>query len=170
MPCTPRGGMHRQRQAKKPYEFGVKVSVAVTHKQGLMVGARILHGQPMRRPTLNEQLEQATIQDRDTGAKRKQVVVDLGSAGAWMRTTLFIQIIQRPGLKPTPMQPRTVRLTFTGFHMRRKSDSVGDPMFDQSRIELNGLEPRKLCESLRRLICVLEIVLENPSFLGFHGK
>ena len=26
-------------KARKPYEFGVKVSVAVTHKQGLMVGA-----------------------------------------------------------------------------------------------------------------------------------
>ena len=27
-------------KARKPYEFGVKVSLAVTHKQGLMVGAR----------------------------------------------------------------------------------------------------------------------------------
>ena len=27
-------------KARKPHEFGVKVSVAVTHKQGLMVGAR----------------------------------------------------------------------------------------------------------------------------------
>ena len=27
-------------KARKPYDFGVKVSLAVTHKSGLMVGAR----------------------------------------------------------------------------------------------------------------------------------
>ncbi len=34
-------------KARKPYEFGVKVSVAITHKQGLMVGARSFTGTPM---------------------------------------------------------------------------------------------------------------------------
>jgi transposase, IS5 family len=33
-------------KARKPYEFGVKVSVAVTHKQGLVVGARSFPGNP----------------------------------------------------------------------------------------------------------------------------
>lgn len=33
-------------KAKKPYEFGVKVSMAVTHRQGLMVGARSFTGNP----------------------------------------------------------------------------------------------------------------------------
>ena len=28
-------------KARNPYEFGVKVSLAVTHKQGLMVGAQL---------------------------------------------------------------------------------------------------------------------------------
>ena len=65
-------------KARKPYEFGVKVSVAVTHKQGLMVGARSFTGNPYDGHTLNEQLEQATILTEDTGAKPKQVVVDLG--------------------------------------------------------------------------------------------
>ena len=37
-------------KARNPYEFGVKVSLAVTHKQGLMVGARSLPRQPVRRP------------------------------------------------------------------------------------------------------------------------
>ena len=32
--CTSKG------KARNPYEFGVKVSLVVTHKQGLMVGAR----------------------------------------------------------------------------------------------------------------------------------
>jgi IS5 family transposase len=68
-------------KARKPYEFGVKVSVAVTHKQGLMVGARSFTGNPYDGHTLNEQLEQATILTEDTGATPKQVVVDLGFRG-----------------------------------------------------------------------------------------
>jgi IS5 family transposase len=39
-------------KARKPYEFGVKVSLAVTHKQGLMVGARTLPGNPFDAHTL----------------------------------------------------------------------------------------------------------------------
>ena len=39
-------------KARKPYEFGVKVSIAVTHKQGLMVGARSFAGNPYDGHTL----------------------------------------------------------------------------------------------------------------------
>jgi IS5 family transposase len=45
-------------KARKPYEFGVKVCVAVTHKQGLVVGARSFAGNPYDGHTLTEQLEQ----------------------------------------------------------------------------------------------------------------
>lgn len=34
-------------KACKPYEFGVKVSVVVTHKHGLMVGASSFTGNPL---------------------------------------------------------------------------------------------------------------------------
>lgn len=68
-------------KARKPYEFGVKVSVAVTHRQGLMVGARSFSGNPYDGHTLNEQLEQVTILTEDTGAKPRQVIVDLGFRG-----------------------------------------------------------------------------------------
>ena len=37
-------------KARKPYEFGVKSAVVVSHKQGLMLGARTLPRQPVRRP------------------------------------------------------------------------------------------------------------------------
>ncbi len=53
-------------KARKPYEFGVKVSVAVTHKQGLMVGARSFTGNPYDGHTLAEQLEQTTILTEDS--------------------------------------------------------------------------------------------------------
>jgi IS5 family transposase len=45
-------------KARKPYEFGVKVSLAVTHKLGLMVGARSFPGNPYDGHTLAERLEQ----------------------------------------------------------------------------------------------------------------
>ncbi|PNR46083.1 transposase, partial [Xanthomonas oryzae pv. oryzae] len=53
-------------KARKPYEFGVKVSVAITHKQGLMVGARSFTGTLYDDHTLHEQLEQARILSEDT--------------------------------------------------------------------------------------------------------
>jgi len=47
-------------KARNPYEFGVKVSLAVTHKQGLMVGARSFTGNPFDGHTLAAQLEQTS--------------------------------------------------------------------------------------------------------------
>ena len=52
-------------KAKKPYEFGVKVSVIVTHKQGLLVGARSFTGNPYDGHILAAQMEQSTILMQD---------------------------------------------------------------------------------------------------------
>ena len=68
-------------KARKPYEFGVKVSLAVTHKQGLMVGARAFPGNPFDGHTLAQQLEQTTNLLQDLGRKPKQAIVDLGYRG-----------------------------------------------------------------------------------------
>ena len=54
-------------KARKPYEFGVKVSLAVTHKAGLMVGARSFTGNPYDGHILAAQLEQATNLMQDLG-------------------------------------------------------------------------------------------------------
>jgi IS5 family transposase len=68
-------------KARKPYEFGVKVSLAVTHKQGLMVGARSYPGNPYDGNTLPDQIEQTTTLLQDIGVKPKVAVVDLGFRG-----------------------------------------------------------------------------------------
>jgi len=68
-------------KARKPYEFGVKVSLAVTHKQGLMVGARSFTGNPFDGHILAAQLEQTTILLQDLQRSPKQVIVDLGFRG-----------------------------------------------------------------------------------------
>jgi IS5 family transposase len=48
-------------KARRPCEFGVKVSLAITEKQGLIVGARAFPGNPCDGHTLAEQLEQICI-------------------------------------------------------------------------------------------------------------
>ena len=68
-------------KARNPYEFGVKVSLVVTHQQGLMVGARSFAGNPYDGHVLSAQLEQTTNLLQDTGRLPKQVIVDLGYRG-----------------------------------------------------------------------------------------
>ena len=68
-------------KARNPYEFGVKVSLAVTHKQGLMVGARSFPGNPYDGHVLSAQLEQTRNLLQDLGRSPKQVIVDLGYRG-----------------------------------------------------------------------------------------
>ncbi len=45
-------------KARQPYEFGVKVSLAVTHQNGLMMGTRSFPGNPYDGHTLAAQIEQ----------------------------------------------------------------------------------------------------------------
>ena len=59
----------------------MKVSLAVTHKQGLMVGARSFPGNPYDGHVLSAQLEQTTNLLQDTGRSPQQVIVDLGYRG-----------------------------------------------------------------------------------------
>src|SRR5476649_1415736 len=70
-------------KARQPYEFGVKVSLAITEKQGLIVGARSFAGNPYDGHTLAEQLEQSSIllQDLPGTPQPKTVLVDLGFRG-----------------------------------------------------------------------------------------
>ncbi len=68
-------------KARQPYEFGVKASIAVTHRRGLIVGARAFPGNPYDGHILSAQLEQTNILLEDVGRTPKQVVVDLGFRG-----------------------------------------------------------------------------------------
>ena len=65
-------------KARKPYEFGVKVGIAVTARKGLVVGARSFPGNPYDGDTLGEQLEQVEIV---SGTKPTAAIVDLGFRG-----------------------------------------------------------------------------------------
>jgi len=92
-------------KARKPYEFGVKASVAVTHGSGLMVGARTFPGNPYDGHILYAQLEQTTILLEDVGRAPKEVVVDLGFRGV-DEDNPKVQIIHRGKFKSLTRRER----------------------------------------------------------------
>jgi IS5 family transposase len=57
---------------RTPYEFGVKVTVTTTLKEGLEVGMRSMPGNPWDGHTLDETIEQVSIL---THAKPKKMVL-----------------------------------------------------------------------------------------------
>ena len=65
-------------KARTPYEFGMKVSVAVTAQEGLVVGMRSMPGSPYDGHTVDSQLEQLEIL---TGHLPKIVLADRGYRG-----------------------------------------------------------------------------------------
>lgn len=68
-------------KARKPYEFGVKSAVVVSHQHGLMLGARTFPGNPYDGHILSAVLEQATNITQDCSVKIKHVIADLGFRG-----------------------------------------------------------------------------------------
>ena len=68
-------------KARKPYEFGVKAAVVISHQTGLMVGARSFPGNPYDGHILSAALEQASNLLQDLPVKIKVVVADLGFRG-----------------------------------------------------------------------------------------
>ena len=92
-------------KARKPYEFGVKVSLAVTHKQGLMVGARSFAGNPYDGHILCAQIEQTTNLLQDLGRSPTQAIVDLGFRGVDADNP-GIEIIHRGKYKTLTSQQR----------------------------------------------------------------
>lgn len=96
-------------KARKPFEFGVKSAVVVSHKHGLMLGARTFPGNPYDGHILNAALEQATNLMQDHAVKLKQIVVDLGFRGV-DADNLDVQIIHRGKFKSlTSQQKRWLR-------------------------------------------------------------
>lgn len=92
-------------KARQPYEFGVKASIAVTHRRGLIVGARTFPGNPYDGHILSAQLEQTGILLEDVGRTPKQVVVDLGYRGVDADNP-GVEIIHRGRFKSMTNQQR----------------------------------------------------------------
>ena len=87
-------------KARTPYEFGVKVSVATTLKEGLVVGMRSMPGNPYDGHTLAEALEQVGIL---TGTDRPPhtAVVDKGYRGVQVQGVRILRSGQKRGITRT---------------------------------------------------------------------
>jgi transposase, IS5 family len=93
--------------ARKPYEFGVKSAVVVTHRHGLMVGARTFPGNPFDGHILSAVLQQASNVIQDVKVTIKQVVPDLGFRGKQVDAdNPHVQIIHRGRYKRMSKQER----------------------------------------------------------------
>lgn len=65
-------------KAHKKYEFGCKASFVVTHREGFVIGAQALHGNPYDGHTLQQALAQAETNSHE---KIEQAYVDKGYKG-----------------------------------------------------------------------------------------
>lgn len=85
----------------KKYEFGNKVSVAVTSRGGWMVGAQSYTGNPYDGHTLASQLEQVS---NLTGAKVSEAYVDMGYRGHDYEGEVTVRVDKRQrGRTPRPL-------------------------------------------------------------------
>ncbi|SAI67028.1 Transposase domain (DUF772) [Bordetella ansorpii] len=82
-------------KARTPYEFGVKVSISTTLKEGFVVGARSMPGNPYDGHTLAEALEQAGI---IAESPITTAVVDRGYRGVEVPGVQILRSGQRRGL------------------------------------------------------------------------
>jgi IS5 family transposase len=99
-------------KARKPYEFGVKASIAVTHRSGLMVGARTFPGNPYDGHILAAQLEQTGILLEDVGRVPNEVVVDLGYRGVDLDNS-NVEIIHRGKYKSLTVTAGSIQAALT---------------------------------------------------------
>lgn len=94
-------------KARNRYEFGVKVSLAITHQQGLMVGAKRFMGNPFDGHTLNAQLKQTNGLIAASGRVVKQAVVDLGYRGV-DQDNVGVDVMHRGRIKSMSQAEKTV--------------------------------------------------------------
>ena len=84
-------------KARVRYEFGVKVSVATTHKEGFVLGMRSMSGNPYDGHTLREALGQVEIL---TDTRPNRAFVDRDYRGHGVQTTAVYIAGQKRGLTP----------------------------------------------------------------------
>jgi len=84
-------------KARIRYEFGCKVSVATTHREGFVVGMRAMPGNPYDGHTLREALEQVEIL---TETRPRRAFVDRGYRGHGVETADVYISGQRRGMTP----------------------------------------------------------------------
>ena len=132
-------------KARRPYEFGVKISITVTPKHGLMAGAKTFPGNPYDGHVLYEQLEQTRSLLADSGTMLKQVIVDIGFRGVDADNS-SVEIIHRAKYKSlNKLQRRWLK-------RRQAIEPVIGYLKSDHRMDRCWLE-RKLGDALHAMLC-----------------
>ena len=127
-------------KARQPYEFGVKVTVATTHKEGLVVGMRSLPGNPYDGHTLPEAIEQVSIL---TAQKPKAVFVDKGYRGISVEGVTIWRSGQKRGVTPSIRK---------AIHRRSAVEPAIGHMKNEGKLRRNWLKG-SLGDALNAVLC-----------------
>ena len=127
-------------KARQPYEFGVKVTVATTHREGLVVGMRSLPGNPYDGHTLAEAIEQVRIL---TNQMPKEVYVDKGYRGVELPNTTIWRSGQKRNVTPTIRK---------AIHRRSAIEPVIGHMKNDGRLRRNWLKG-SIGDALHAVMC-----------------
>ena len=111
--CISKGKVH------KKYEFGTKVSVGVTHKEGFVLVNEAFHGNPYDGHTLSKSLE---IIEKNTKVLPKECYVDKGYKGHKVKNVKVYQSAQKRGVTSWIRQKINRRSMIEGMisHQKRK--------------------------------------------------
>lgn len=153
--CIAKGKAHR------PYEFGVKVSLAVTHKEGFCVGIQSCPENPYDGHTLEGQLDQV---ERLTGRTPRTAFVDKGYKGHGVpetRTRVLISgtrklgpTLKRQLRRRSAVEPEIGHMKADGLLGRNfLKGAVGDAM--NALLCGAGHNLRKILARLRALLRLL---------------
>lgn len=114
-------------KARTPYEFGVKVTLATTLKEGVVVGCRSMPGNPYDGHTLAETIEQVSILAEH---KPRIAIVDKGYQGAQVQNVQILRSGQRRGVTRTlkSMIKRRSAIEPTIGHMKMDGRLVRNPL------------------------------------------
>ena len=127
-------------KARQPYEFGVKVTVATTHKEGLVVGMRSMPGNPYDGHTLPEAVEQVSIL---TDHLPKAVFVDKGYRGIAVAGVAIWLSGQKRGVTPAIKK---------AIHRRSAIEPAIGHMKNDGRLRRNWLKG-SLGDALHAVLC-----------------
>lgn len=119
-------------KARAPYEFGVKVSIATTLKEGLVVGMRSMPGNPYDGHTLAETLEQVGILT-GTDKMPATAIVDKGYRGVELEGVRILRSGQKRGVSRTlkAMIKRRSAIEPTIGHMKMDGRLARNPLKGQ---------------------------------------
>lgn len=153
--CIAKGKAHR------PYEFGVKVSLAVTHKEGFAIGIHSCPGNPHDGHTLEGQLDQV---QRLTGKTPSLTFVDKGYQGHGiplersrvlisgtrkLGDTLKRQLRRRSAIEPEIGHMKADGMLGRNFLKGMKGDAMNALLCGA------GHNIRKILARIRALLCLL---------------